>query len=219
MSHTTSADGNKTSVILTSNLFSPHIGGVENSLLYLAKAYQEMGYAPRILTSNIPRAGQPPLAVSEVVNGVPVERYEAQSKGFMPAVLRSFRNALALYRSYSNQSAETLYVCRYHYNQLLASIAGARPTVYLVPGVIKFQNAPKYQQSAGLRYRLRWHYHHLMQLAALKRATHVAVFSENMAEQLRQIGYPGTIHLTKPGVDLDRFKPVRLKTNARNVMS
>lgn len=208
MSQSTAVDEKKNSVILTSNLFSPHIGGVENSLLYLAKAYQEMGYEPRILTSNIPRAGQAPLALSESVNGTAVERYEAQGKGMAPTVIRSFNNALKLYRRHSETNNARLFVCRYHYNQLIASLAGAKPTVYLVPGVIKFQNAPKYQQSAGLRYRLRWYYHHFMQLAALKRATHVAVFSKNMAAQLRQIGFKGTIHLTKPGVDLERFKPL-----------
>jgi glycosyltransferase involved in cell wall biosynthesis len=195
-------------VTLTSNLFFPHIGGVENSLLYLAKAYAELGYRATVLSSDIPRAGQPRLPTHDTVKGVQVERYQTGRSGLLPSVLRSFVSAFKLYRQQRIQQSDSFMVCRYHYNQLLASLAGVRPTVYLVPGVIKFQNAPKFQHRVTLKYRLRWHYHHLLQKWALQRATHVAVFSENMAEQVRQIGYSGPIHMTKPGVDLQRFAPL-----------
>ncbi|RUO62610.1 glycosyltransferase family 4 protein [Pseudidiomarina insulisalsae] len=208
MSSLKQAEQERSPVALTSNLFFPHIGGVENSLLYLAKAYEELGYQPEVLTSDIPSGNQTALDAQERVRGVDVSRYEARGKGLMPSVVRSAYNAFKLYRNYHKKHPGAFMVCRYHYNQLLASLAGVQPTVYLVPGVIKFQNAPKYQQSAGIKYRLRWYYHHLLQLAALKRASHVAVFSHNMVEQLRQLGFKRDIHLTKPGVDLERFSPV-----------
>lgn len=196
------------SVTLTSNLFFPHIGGVENSLFYLAKAYKEMGSNPIILTSDIPRAGEPRLPLDDNFYEIPIRRYAAGGIGILPGVLRSFIEAFRLYRRNRNENPNSFTVCRYHYNQLVASLAGVSPTIFLVPGVIKFQNAPKFQQNAGIKYRLRWYYHHLMQKWALQRANHVAVFSDNMAEQLRQIGFKGPIHMTKPGVDLDRFSPI-----------
>ena len=196
------------SVTLTSNLFYPHIGGVENSLFYLAKAYKEMGYAPIVLTSDIPKSTEPRLPLTGDFDGIPVKRYAAGSRGLVPAVVRSIVEAYKLYRGHRNDNNNDFTVCRYHYNQLIASFAGVTPTVFLVPGVIKFQNAPKFQQQVGIKYRLRWHYHHLMQKWALKRADYVAVFSNNMAEQLRQIGFNGPIHMTKPGVDLKRFSPL-----------
>ncbi len=195
------------SVTLTSNLFYPHIGGVENSLFYLAKAYEKMGYVPLVLSSDIPRPMEPRLPLNDDLSGIQVKRYAAGGKGLLPAVIRSFFEAYKLYREYRGEKTDFT-ICRYHYNQLIASFAGVSPTVFLVPGVIKFQNAPKFQQNVGLKYRLRWYYHHLMQKWALKRADHVAVFSENMASQLRQIGFKGPIHMTKPGVDLERFSPL-----------
>lgn len=198
-------------VLITSNLFRPHFGGVENSLYHLSKAYLELGYRPIVVVSNLP-ADDEELYRVESLDGIKVFRYEMTQKGrwlgiTWPKSVFGIIAAIRTYRWVKSAFAPELTVTRYHFNQVFARLAGLKNTLYLVPGVVKFQNAAQHIEKNGLRARMQWYYHRLLQFVALRSATRVSVFSHNMQQQLNQIGFKKPLLLTKPGVDAERFKP------------
>lgn len=87
-----------TKVLLTSNLYLPNIGGIENSLYYLAKAGVEQQDDVTIISSNLV-AGAAPLTIDEeVVEGFRVKRYRMNKyPSKLKSVIVACRSALACY--------------------------------------------------------------------------------------------------------------------------
>lgn len=197
-------------IVITSNLFRPHFGGVENSLYHLSKAYLDMGYRPIVVVSNLPVNDEQLFRV-ESLDGIKVFRYEMSKSGKWlglrwPKSLYGIISAIQTYRWVKRNFDPQLTITRYHFNQVFSWLAGLKNTVYLVPGVVKFQNAAQHIDKSGVRAKLQWYYHRLLQFFALRSAAKVAVFSQNMKTQLKDIGYNKPILLTKPGVDGERFR-------------
>lgn len=89
-------------IVITSNLYRPHIGGVENSLFHLAESYKLKGFKPVIVTSDIPLKSNS-LPEHEIQNGVEIYRY-SMSKRFkllfmpLPKLICDLYSAVKLYR-------------------------------------------------------------------------------------------------------------------------
>ena len=64
----------KSVVVITSNLYKPNIGGVENSLYHLAHSYLKQGLQPIIVASDI-ASSECKLPEYEEAEGILVYRY------------------------------------------------------------------------------------------------------------------------------------------------
>lgn len=199
-------------VVITSNLYRPHIGGVENSLYHLAESYKIKGFKPVIVTSDIP-LDKGCLESHEVQNGIEIYRYSMSKriKFFaipVPKSLSDLYSAVKMYRMIKSKYNPVLTITRYHFNQVAVKLAGISNSVYLVPGVVKFQNARKNLGNGNLNNTLQHYYHRVLQYWALKTSDRIAVFSMNMIKQVnaivKQLDFP---IVTKPGVDKSRFFP------------
>ena len=203
----------KPTVIITSNLFKPSIGGVENSLHHLSIAYIELGYQPIIVVSDL-STNDDVLPAYELSEGIHIYRYSMSNirKLFgitLPTPISGILNAISLYKKMNREYQPKLLIARYHFNQLFAKLAGINNTIYLVPGVVKFQNSAKHITKNDFKSRIQWLYHRSLQYWAFTFCDRIAVFSQNMIQQVNNIKKQTKIPLlTKPGVDMERFFPI-----------
>ena len=188
-------------VILTSALYFPNVGGVENSLRHLALELRGLGYRPWILTSS---GGMEPrqkrLLACSRVSGIPILRYRFSSI-FPVRVFRAWRAARTLAERTDAKSA----IARDHAGALAVAAAGLHG-VYLVPGIVATQHRP-----AGFNV-LRWLNHFASvsgQKLAFRIIDRVAVFSSFMRKSVSAAGGLENIETVRPGVDSGRFHPVR----------
>jgi glycosyltransferase involved in cell wall biosynthesis len=214
----------KKSVLITSNAYFPNIGGIENSLRYLAEAYHQMGYRVDVVVSDVNTVNEDELARYECINGVHVHRYATTHD--LPVWLKplsgfwSLRALLATLNQIATEHRPELTVSRFHTTTWLAKKAGLANVAYLLPGVVKYQNHPsRLSQGKGMarvKQYLRYYYHVWLQSRALASADTLSVFSLNMQQQVFDVmGKPVAVQLTKPGVDHDRFAPVSAESKTQ----
>lgn len=215
------------SVVITSNAYFPNIGGIENSLRYLAQSYVEQGYQVHVVVSDVNTVSEQPLLEFEELESVRIYRYptsHALPKLLQPIAGLWTLKALFSALKYVNETYQPEFaVSRFHTTTWLAKLAGMVNVVYLLPGVVKYQNHPsRLSQQSGLgkvKQNLRYHYHKWLQQRALKSADQLAVFSENMQQQVNSCyRHPKSLLLVKPGVDCHRFLPLEQeqKSDLRN---
>lgn len=184
-----------TSVILTSNAYCPAIGGVENSLRYLAQAYQQADVPVSIITTDAhytPDYDDHGLDVTRV----------AKYSGLFGALRHWYQSYQTWRRAYNN-APNAHVIARYHLAVLMARWVGYRKIVYVVPSVVKFE----YKPPTHLLRRLKHHTQCLLQTLAGKLAQRVYVFSDTMQQQCGAIGIRETLR-AQPGVDPSIFSPV-----------
>ena len=204
-------------VLITSNLYRPSVGGIENSLFHLAHEYKALGYKVIIVTSDINDLGVT-LPVHEVEEGVDIFRYRACTKQGGLGFAKHIKNALALYKQILAQYQPSVIVCRYHFNLMLLKWAGCNESLYVVPSIVKNETKISMQQGltgfAQLRSKLSFLFHRWLQDKALKQAKTLFVFSENMRKQVAEVTPRQDVYLTKPGVSLSRFYPLSINEKA-----
>ncbi|QTH72582.1 glycosyltransferase family 4 protein [Pseudoalteromonas xiamenensis] len=205
----------KKHIILTSNAYYPNLGGIENSLFYLAKSFMQSGTEVDIVVSDVNGMNDEVLPRFEVIDGVNVHRYGAKTALPLLGSISSFYVLYCLLKKL--KQPQTLgVVSRFHHTTWIAKLARIGKVLYLVPGVVAHQDAPHNLQLVdGLkRFKLvaKQKLHALSQRIAFKYADEVFVFSQNMLKQVNQvIGKSGAhIQIVKPGVDTDRFCPPTL---------
>jgi len=209
----------KKTILITSNAYFPNIGGVENSLKYLAQSYQQLGYQVIVVVSDVTTNGDE-LPFFENIDGISLYRYEtfAKTSGiakfFRP--LRTALNAIKLLKKLNNEHDIILTLSRFHTTTVFANLAHLKNVTYLVPGVVKNQNnnANLVNNSglAKLKLNLSRLMHHAIQKAAFKYCDQVVVFSQNMANQITAIQPTlAKLPILKPGVDQQRFCPIEDK--------
>ena len=192
--------GTKGHVVLTSALYYPNVGGVENSLRHLAQELRGIGYRPWILTSSggvVDR--QRHMLRCLRIDGIPVLRYR-YSPIFLVRVFRAWRAARTLARRTGAKSA----IARDHAGALAVAAVGLQG-VYLVPGIAAVQHSP-----TGPNV-LRWLNHQvsvLSQRLAFHLIDRLAVFSAFMRQSVVLAGGPSDIQMVRPGVDPGRFRPM-----------
>jgi 1,2-diacylglycerol 3-alpha-glucosyltransferase len=186
-------------VVLTSALYFPNVGGVENSLRHLAVELRGLGYRPWVLTSSggLGSRQEPPLTCTRI-DGIPVLRYRFSS--LFP--IRLFRAWVAA-RTLTRRTGASRAIARDHAGSVAVAAAGLSG-VYLVPGIVADQHRP-----SGFNV-LRWLNHFasvLGQRVAFRTIDRVAVFSTFMESSVRASGGPEDIQMVRPGVDPSRFHP------------
>lgn len=204
------------SVLITSNAYFPNIGGIENSLRYLAREYLKKGYEVNVVVSDVNNVTDDKLPPFEILDGINIYRYSTQHSvhkllrplsGFLTLI-----SLLKLLKKVKLEKNPDFTISRFHTTTWLAKIARLENVIYLLPGVVKYQNHPsRTSQKKGIakvKQLLRYYYHVWLQSNAFRSADRLAVFSSNMADQVSSCAKPSKpLLLVKPGVDNERFCP------------
>ena len=179
----------------------------------MAIAYRDMGHKVIVRTSDINHSGLT-LPEYEVAEDIHIYRYRVNAYSGPMRYVRHWQNAVAMFKQIRLAHNPGIVICRYHQSCLMMKLAGFQKIKYLVPGVVKYQNAP-HQMSGRLnstKARLKFYFDYYLNLflqhRALKGVAELFVFSENMRRQVSSIvpGLEQRINITKPGVDLERFR-------------
>jgi glycosyltransferase involved in cell wall biosynthesis len=204
------------SVLITSNAYYPNIGGVENSLRYLATSYVSLGYRVYVVVSDVNSINDSQLPKFELLGGVHIYRYSSYADlSIWIKPLRGLLTALAMFRLFKhiNKQQPFFTLSRFHSSTLIAKWAGLANVTYLLPGVVRFQNKPsQLSKQTGLhlfKQKVQFYLHDWVQQLAMRSADKLAVFSTNMREQVCSCFKKDPIlKLLKPGVDNKRFSPL-----------
>lgn len=201
-------------VILTSNLYLPNIGGIENSLRSLSEVGDRRGDNILIVSSNIVDGGRY-LATNIETNGnVTILRYNTKTlnKSKFVSILYHIYSAVKCYASIQDKEQYTV-IARYHWNVIFAKIAGFNNIRYLVPGVVKYQNSKgNSAKFNAISFKLEC----IIQSLALK-LSKVYIFSESMKEQLKSLNLKLDPTMVSPGIDQDRFRLVSIGNSENKV--
>lgn len=190
-------------VLLLSSLFTPNIGGVENSINALAQEYISLGYEVNVVCSNRNHIDDRPLPMKELRNGINIYRY-AYPEGVV-GYMKQFANCIDVIRCHNLFDCDVI-LARSPAPVLSAFWAGGRNIKYLVPSVYLFQEraisffSPKKLFSTLLNS--------LVQFMAFLIAKNL-VFSVTMVEQVKKASlWVKSAELVRPGVNTERFKPI-----------
>lgn len=190
-------------VLITSSSYLPNIGGVENSIYYLAKAGE---------SDDVIIVASDDVIYVEDKNERPkincrIIRYHLPRN--INPILRLFlnwRNAYRTYKDIKNIGCDVV-ISRYHFNTVISYLAGLRNINFVVPGVVKYQDKKNLvnKNDYTLKRNLSYSYNILMQYIALKVSDRVFVFSENMEQQVKSICKSCKAIRALPGIDTDEF--------------
>jgi 1,2-diacylglycerol 3-alpha-glucosyltransferase len=193
----------KLKVLITSSSYLPNIGGIENSLYYLARAGKDDDVT--IVTGD---------KVSKI-NGndyrIPLNcriiKYKSKiSRNSFLNAIYIWVSAFKAYRQIALGGCDVV-ITRYHFNTLLCYLAGLRNIKFLVPGLVKHQASSKNlnKLDSSIKSRLSYLYNQLIQYIAFRVSDEIYVFSTSMAEQVKSVYGKCKIIREQPGVDTERF--------------
>ncbi|QIZ60559.1 glycosyltransferase [Acinetobacter indicus] len=196
----------KKTVLITSNLYRPNIGGIENSLFFIAQEYIKNNYHVDIVVTDINNTSNEKLPYYELEkSGVNIYRYDSSS------VIRRVVNGIKIYYKLLKKYKYDIVISRSHVPVVLCYMAGMRNIKYLLAGVNFEQNSIKNSlvRSSKIRQYLSFYIHHYLQFIAVRLAYKNFVFSKNMLKQMKQyLKIESNIELCKPGVDSKIFNLV-----------
>lgn len=190
-------------ILITSNLYLPNIGGIENSLYYLAKAGEKDDVtivSSDIIDPNNSGRQREPLEFQIFKYKVP------RTKCRIYNLILHYINAFKIYKKIKENGCDVV-ISRFHFNTLLCKLAGLKNINYLVPGVIKYQNTTK-DMNDGLSLLLthiKYKIHSIIQYLAFRVTDKIYVFSSNMEKQIKSIYKDADITIVSPGVDYEKF--------------
>jgi 1,2-diacylglycerol 3-alpha-glucosyltransferase len=201
---------------------------VENSLFFLAKAYKKMGHNVLIVASDIgPGSKANKLPANDVIDGINVLRFKTQIPTISILKIRGQRADVSSCASVFKglDFKPDLVVTRHHVTGLAAIKAGFKNIIYLIPGVIKFQETPYLKFNGNLKSNLKnliikfliLPEAERIQKSTLKKVNKIFVFSSNMKNQVLDIlpDVTNKIFLTQPGIDPDFFRSDQTQREAR----
>lgn len=202
----------KKKVLLTSTLYRPNIGGIENSLHHLAIEYEKLGYLVDIVSSDRNNQSKEHLKNFEQVNNnICLYRFKSMHKnlfgvfqGYLEQykMLKKLSLSNAPYEMVLARSALSVIACRH---------AGLDNVNYLLPGVALYQsNENNLYSKISFLKRIKVFmsnkYNHYLQYIAVRLASKNLVFSNNMLVQVKSaLRLTVNSPIVKPGVDSKRF--------------
>jgi 1,2-diacylglycerol 3-alpha-glucosyltransferase len=219
--HVHSEDGQCPVDILLANLtYRPHYGGVENSLYYIGKVFQEMGHRVVIIASDASPNGDR-LKGFEVLDGLEVYRFRRATT--VPVTARAGPDAVQawrLLRHLRRRYQFRLGVVRSATVGLGVALGLPRCAVaYVLPAIRSMQDWKEPWEFSGGRLAQgmrHWLYAtvylgqaDLFQRCLIRRATRNYVFSRNMQDQVanRWRKLAELVTIVQPGVDSAVFQP------------
>lgn len=190
-------------VLILNSLYSPNIGGVENSMRELSNQFLKMGFQVDIICSDSNFTDGEQLPAFQRDGSLRIFRYKSSGESYF----EQFDNCKRLIRELYLDENYDYVISRGYVTSYCAYRAGIRDISYLVPSVIFFQNF-KFLYFRSITKLIKYLGSSVIQILSFY-YTNIFVFSESMA---RQVGFFTfsfkDISLVKPGVNIDRFFPV-----------
>ena len=198
-------------VLITSNLYLPNIGGIENSLYYLAKAGIENGDKITIVSSDIVDTDDINIDREELDCDIIKYEVPKNKSKFIKFIVHLY-NAFKTYRKIKNEGCDIV-ISRYHLNTLLCYLVGLKNIHYIVPGVVKYQNAVHNisTKPSSILNVLKYKINCAIQYFAFKVSDKIFVFSDSMKKQVNGVFPTAKIKITSPGIDLIKFRYIEKK--------
>ncbi|MGY8911497.1 MAG: hypothetical protein ACKVIG_16780, partial [Flavobacteriales bacterium] len=202
-------------IVLASNKYKPHFGGIENSLYFLSKEYKNLNHKVVILADDRSMTKYKRLPHYELEEDVVVLRYKSYfPKYFLDHLIKPFVDVARAKKVFEklNRENECVEVLGRHPIPVLAALLANLKVNYLVPGIVKtqmkIQKKSKFDFKAVLINKLVIRFTSYQQVLALRKATNVLAFSNNMKNQIHNfVGNNIPVKLVNAGVDSNRFKP------------
>ncbi len=201
-------------IILTSFYYKPHIGGVENSLAYLAKSGLNNDYRV-ILVCSDSSTNNKRLGSYEFSEGVEIFRFRNYHpkiplfKIFGP-IINTIRCSLVAKKLTKQIARSTVVITRHYITGYAFYLAGFNSVKYLIPGIVEEQDAFYLRGNKNKTLKssvILWFIipqNIWLQRRAIKTAVQSFVFSKYLQyECQRKFKISPTI--VKPGVDKARF--------------
>jgi glycosyltransferase involved in cell wall biosynthesis len=197
-------------IILASLLYKPNIGGIENSIAYLAHEYKKKGYDVQIIASNYPSKYN--LLKEEIIDDIKINRFNWNEKLVFPfTILINLISLVSYLRKFRKKNPDYVFISRHHLICIAAKICNYKNIRYLVPEIIsKPTTLLKFSKENFVSYFNSW-----FQIAGIKCCSKIFVFSENVKKQLLELTSFDNIEIVKPGIDLEKFTKIS-KSQARS---
>ncbi|WP_159568093.1 glycosyltransferase family 4 protein [Limnobacter sp. 130] len=195
-------------IVITSNLTYPHIGGIENSIRHLASEGVKVGDEIIIVSSNQPCDDSENNKNHEYAHS----HFYYNSYYWAPQPFRFILNLISAtitYRRVLRKYNPDVTIARYHLNVIATRMAGLKNIVYLVPGVVKYQDNKTNRKKSNL---ISHSINKASQWIAFAISDKVAAFSDIMTIQIQKARNGTVVHRVKPGISLERFHQECRKT-------
>lgn len=191
------------SVLFLVSLYRPNVGGVENSVLELAREFHKSGYRVSVVCSDRDYVSAEKLKKFECIEDADIYRF-SYPNGFF-GFFEQFYNCFRVVRDNDLHCSDVV-VARSPVPLISGFFAGARSIKYIVPSVYFFQE--KYVGLKSARKILSFLANSFLQFLAFLLAKNY-VFSESMRKQVRKASL-GIVNarVVKPGVSTSRFFPL-----------
>jgi glycosyltransferase involved in cell wall biosynthesis len=199
-------------VLLASNLYNPNVGGVENSLHSLSRIYRSRGYEVYIVTSNIDLVDGACLPEFETSEHSIIHRYNVHGVGY----LEQYKACKSILKCLLENHDFSLILARGYVPALVLSNHRVN-YIYLVPSIVLFEIRLRklFTAPVGCAKQI---FLGALQAYAIRRSV-PAVFGFNAYAQVKRLmaGITKRIYVFKPGIDKERFRPVRSDEEKRNL--
>ncbi|MFA0116640.1 glycosyltransferase family 4 protein [Vibrio breoganii] len=208
-------------VLLTSILYRPNIGGIENSLYHLALEYKELGYSVEIVSSDRNNQSEEHLdSFEKIDNNISCYRYKSMHKNLF-GVFRNYLNKYKILKKLSvSSSPYDMVLARSALSVIACRHAGLVNVLYLLPGVSLYQSSgnklfSKMSFLKRMKVFVSNKYNHYLQYIAVRLASKNLVFSNNMLVQVKSaLNINVNSPIVKPGIDSNRFHLVAENTKS-----
>ena len=207
-------------ILLSSYLYKPNIGGVENSIMYLSKALKEQGHEPIIIASDYNQLEPSKrLLKQELIDGIQVYRFKSISKKNKLRVILNpvfcINRCAKLINTITKGQTDIIHLTR-DYRNVIAhhqSLIKNTRCVYLVPSIFSELDA-KFSNKGNsvielFKKALITNQHIKMQKNAFCSATENWVFSEKISGLVKKISNDkAIIKVVTPGIDSNVFQAI-----------
>lgn len=191
----------KTTLLINSSFF-PNTGGVETTLLGMARDMTDNGENVVVVTGNKTAENLKIDKYSIELQNINIFRYN--NFGFFSYYVTCILLLLNLKKKYTFEKV----ISRSIPTTICCLIAGVKNVKYIAPGVHKFQNHPSFLTNAGLKKRIGYILNTLIENICFKWLREIYVFSNEMETQIRKINKNIKIIKVFPGVDKRRFRMI-----------
>ncbi len=193
-------------ILMLNTLYSPNVGGVENSLSELAREFSSRGHDVVIVCSDRNYADDSSLAPIQVTDFATIHRYAypAGLSGYMA----QYRNCVSLIRALHHEAPFDLVISRSHITTLAARAAGIKSVHYIVPSITMVRDWPMATGELAPRSLAKYSADVVLQFGGLRAASTLYTFSASTARHARRAGLLGrqaSIRAVSPGVNTERF--------------
>ena len=199
-------------VLILNILYSPNIGGVENSIREMSNVFYNNGYRVDVFCSDKNNTNNQNLTGFEISETHSIYRYHYK-KHFIPNFIEAYKKLKSI-----KKNNYSIIISRSYLLVIIAKILGFKDVKYIIPEVTLYSTP---SNKHLISYKLKTAIKHIFQFTAFLLVKENYVFSNTMHNQVKQ----GSIGLVKPtivypGVNTKRFNVPsnQFKENLRDIL-